>query len=389
MPEYTVLITDKNLNIVGDPIIDWTSIDVTLRFNEPGSGILTVPGNLNVRSQLEAGTRIVIIRDQETLIAGPVEKWLYERSDDGEKAGDGVITINFADDLAMIAARAVYPNPALSPAAQDIDHWTYTGNAEAALRALVNLNAGPGALTARRVPQLVLGALASVGTSVTVSADRMQPIGDVMRLIASVGGGLGFRTVQNTSQQIEFQVYAPADLTGSVRFSFGLGNLKYIGFETTAPTATAAIVGGQGEGSDRLLLERLNSTEIATWGRFEKLVSMPGGSPTADLEDAGDKVLADEAATVRVPTNISDTPDQRYGEHYGLGSKVSIETWPGEQVSDIVQTVHLQIYATSGEYVASTVGSQAAKNDPVWVQRLRAIDERLGKLERTVIPAVP
>jgi hypothetical protein len=386
MAQYTILITDQHLNVVGDPIVTWTSIDVTLKFNEPGSGLFTAPGYTWIRQQLAPGNRVVVIRDGKVLLAGPIEKWQFERSDDGDNAGDGNLTVNFADDLALVVARQTYPNPALTPSAQTIDNWTFSGNAEVALRTLVSANSGPTALPGRAVPQLVLGPLAGVGSTVTPKADRMEPLGDVLRRIAVSGGGLGFRTAQ-VGNTIEFQVYQPLDLSNQVIFSFGLGNLKYISYEVTAPTATAAIVGGQGEGADRFLIERVNQGQQDLWGRMESLVSRPGTDPTADLNAAGDEDLAGKTETARVPSSASDTPFQRYGEHYDIGTKVSVETWPGSMISDVVATVHIQVYPTAGEVVAPTIGSQAESSDPAWLRRLHVLTQRVGYLERNVKPA--
>lgn len=384
--DYVVLVTDRNLAVVGDPISEWVSIDVTLRFNEPSSGILIAPAYPWVHDQIEPGNRIVIIRNGQVLIAGPWEERLHERSDNGESAGDGKLTINFTDDLASIVARSVYPDPTQTPPGQLIDNWLFTGNAELALRALVDQHAGPSALATRRVPQLALGAPAGVGSSVAVTAQRNQPLGEVARQIAEVGGGLGFRTKQ-VGTQILFDVFSPVDRSGTVRFSFGLGNLRYVSHETKAPTATSVAVGGQGEGADRYMIERTNPTDEAVWGRFEKLISRAGNGYLPDLEDDGDRALADGAPTLRVTTNVSDTPDQQFGMHYTLGDIVGIEPCVGEEIVDLVRTVHLQVYATSGEYIAATIGNQAATSDPLWAKRIREIDERLGRLERSVVPA--
>lgn len=384
--DYTILITDQNLQVVGDPITNWASIDITLRFNEPGSGLFTAPGHSWVREQMAPGNRVVVIRNKTILMAGPIEGWQHERSDDGDNAGDGILTVNFADDLAFVVARLAYPDPALTPETQVTDNWTFSGNAELALRALADGNAGPGALAPRRVPNLVLGTVAGVGTTVDARADRMEPLGDVMRRIAISGGGLGFRTTQIGST-IEFQVYDPPDVSDQVFFSFGLGNLKYVSYEVKAPTATTTIVGGQGEGSDRFVIERTNDGAESAWGRIETLVNRPGSDPLADLQEAGDQELNDKKETARLPSSTADTPFQRFGTHYDLGYRVSIETWPGSMITDIVATVHLQVWPTAGEVVAATVGSQAESSDPAWVQRLRAIDRRIGYLERNVMPA--
>lgn len=395
--EYLILITNPALTVVGDPIISWTTLDVTLRFNEPDSGLFIVPGYSWIRDMMTPGNRAVVIRNQAlhgnepgtVVTAGPIEKTLYERADDGENAGVGTLTVNFAGDMAHIAGRLTYPNPALAPAAQNVDVWTATAvNAETILRNLVNLNAGPGALAARRIPQLVLGSVAGVGSTVTVKTERMEPLPDVLRRVALAGGDLGFRTVQ-VGSTIEFQVYAPVDKSNQVRFSFDMGNIKYLSYEVVAPVATTAIVGGQGDGVDRALIERVSTAAESAWGRLETLVSRAGSTDVAELQTDGDNTLLDDAETARVSSNIVDTAEQRYGIHYDLGTKVAIEQWPGSQIVDVVRTVHLQAWPTAGEVISATVGSQAARPDPDWIHMMREIDRRVGRLERVVVPAVP
>jgi len=392
--DYILLITDQNLNILGNPVADWITLDCTLRFNEPGSGLFTAAGTPALREQLIEGARVVVMRyqpsfpdeDGQFVMAGPIEHILYERSDDGENAGDGQVTVNFSDDLASVVARLVYPDPTLAPEAQVTDAWTFSGNAETGLRTLVDYNAGPSALAARRVAQLALGTVAGAGTTVNTTADRMESLGAVARRMAISGGGLGFRTRQE-DQQILFEVYIPEDKSTSVRFSFSLGNVKYLGYEQSAPTATAAIVGGQGEGADRFVTEVSDEDAAALWGRTEVLVSRAGTS--TDLAEEGQAALTEGAATARLASNVADTPNQRYGTHYNLGDLVAIESWPGEQLVDTIVTVHIQAYATAGEIISATIGSQAASSDPKWLKRLHDIDDRVGRLERNVVPATP
>lgn len=385
MADYTILIHDKQLNVQGDPIMCWTSLDITLKFNEPSSGMFTCPGYSWIRDQLAPGCRVEVIRNREVLISGPVEKWLWERSDDGENAGAGQITVNFADYLSLIVARLTYPDGTLAPNAQVIDNWSYTGNAEFALRDLVDKNAGPSALAARQIPQLVLGSNVGLAATMTAKADRMEPLGDVLRRVATAGGGIGFKTTR-VAAHIEFQVYDPPDYSHEVFFGFGNGSLKYVAYEVTAPTVNASIVGGQGEGADRLLLERDNQPSQDAWDRRETLVSRPGNDPVADLNTDGDAALAEGAETARVPTSIADTPFMGYGD-YTIGSLVSVETWPGSMIVDVVATVHFQVNAGSGEFISATVGSQAESSDPKWLQRQRALDRRMAYLERNVVPA--
>lgn len=133
--EYTILLADRNLSYVADPILNWISIDVTLKFNEPSSGHFVIPAWPWVADQVVAGRRVTIIRNlgaeydyqSQLLISGPIEEVLEERSDDGENSGFGVLTVHFADDLAQIATRLAYPDPAQQPSAQTTDRWQFTG----------------------------------------------------------------------------------------------------------------------------------------------------------------------------------------------------------------------------------------------------------------------
>ncbi|MBQ1047847.1 hypothetical protein KBX50_05160 [Micromonospora sp. C51] len=380
-----VLVTDRNLNVVGDPIYCWETVDCTLRFNEVSSGVFTAPAHPWIRAQLAPGNRIVVIRDGQIFLAGPWERRFIERSDDGENSGIGKLTVEFADDLSLIVSRNAYPDPAATPEAQTVDHWTYDANVEVVLQDLANLNAGPGALAARRVPKLVMAGPSGVGTTVSGKVG-LEQLGDAMRSIGFAGGGIGFRTRQ-VGTNIHFETYGPADLADTVRFGFNLGNLRYLAYEENAPSATTAIVGGQGEGADRYIIGRTDSALETVWGRRETYVARPGNDPLAELQQAGDEVLAREAATARLQSSAWDTEDQRYGEHYGLGDRVAIEVGPGEQVSDMVRLVHLQAWASAGELVSAMVGGQEALTDPKWIYQLREMNRRLALLERRALPS--
>ncbi|HEY9416464.1 MAG TPA: siphovirus ReqiPepy6 Gp37-like family protein [Pseudonocardia sp.] len=388
--DYTLLVTDRNLTVVGDPISGWTNLDITLKFNEPASGSFTVPASNALRSQL-SGTeadglrRLVVIRDGSIFCAGPIEVPGAEQwAAGGQDSGPGTMTVNFTDDLARIAARVTYPNPATASTAQtSTARWNSTANAEDIMRSLVNLNAGPGALTARRIPQLVLGADMGVGTTIKFGT-RFEPLCDALRSAAIAGGKLGFRT-QQVGTTIEFQTYAPVDRSGTVRFSNGLGNLRSYTYDPNTASATAAIVGGKDVGTSRLIVERTSSAAITRYERMETFVdqrqSEDTSADTTELNQAGDEALATGAETARLSSVTIDTPDQRFGVHYQLGDKVSVELGSGAVVTDVVRAAHLQVTPEAGEVVTALVGSQDASADPVWVKYMRELARRLDRLE--------
>lgn len=385
----TLLITDRNLNVVGDPVDGWTDLDVTLRFNEPATGSFTAPARPELLQQIATGGyRVVVIREGAIFVAGPIERPGPERwSVDGQDTDPGTVTVYFTDDLALIAGRVTYPTPSAAATAQtSTARWTSTANAEDIMRALVDQNAGPGALSVRRVPQLALGADAGVGSSITFGT-RFEPLGDALRSAAIAGGGLGFRT-QQVGTAIQFQVYAPTDRTtgsGAVRFSRGLGNLRSYSYEPVAPSATVAIVGGKDVGTSRVVVERTNSSAVAKWWRLETFVdqrqSDATSAATAELDQAGDEELARSAETARLTSVTVDTEDQQFGVHYQLGDRVSVELNSGTEVADVVRAVHLEVSPDDGEVVTALVGSQDASSDPAWVKVTRELARRLAGLE--------
>lgn len=395
------LITDRNLNVVGDPITSWTALDIVDRFQAPGSGQFTAPASRRLvdflsavlppegwlLDQIEPSYRVVMLTPDGVYSAGPIESWEYD--DDTSTNAGGTVTVTWATDLALIAGRLTYPDPTLIAESQTaVARWTATGNAEDLMRSLVNLNCGPGALAERRIPSLVLGADMGVGTSVTWGT-RFQPLCDDLRSIATVGGNLGFQTAQ-TGAGIEFQVYQPRDLSGQVRFSKGLGNLTSAKLTVTAPKATVAIVAGQGEGTSRAVVE-IDGTGVADWWRLEQFVDSRSTSVYTELVQAGNEALGVEVVagvttvtggeSVKLETVTVDTPTQRYGEHFQLGDRVSVEVWPGRVVTDLVREVHTTADSGGGGSTTVMVGSQTEVFAPTWVRQLRHLDRRVGLLE--------
>lgn len=379
----TLTITDRNLQVLGDPVAGWSDIDVVGRWNAPWSGSFTAPATPDLLDQLQPGNRVVVMRDRQVFMAGPIEKpgpYVWEAGS-AEAGGPGKISVHFADDLALLAGRVVYPNPAQPATNQTaVASWASTANAEVLMRNLVNLNAGPGALAVRQIPKLILGTLQGVGTNVTLTS-RFGALCDELRTAATAGGGLGFRTRQ-VGTNIEFQVYAPVDRSATVRFSRGLGTLRGINYDPEAPATTVAIVGGQGEGTARTIREVVDPG-AATWWRLEKFIDQRQTNVTAELDAAGAEALATDGESVKLATVTVDTKDIRYGRDYQLGDKAPVELHQaGPVITDVVRQVHLVASPDKGETLTALVGTQDATHDPAWLQVGRDLQRRLGRVER-------
>jgi len=379
----TVLFTDGGLTPIGQPLTRFTKLEVVQRFNEPDSISLTLPALSPWLGLAQPGNRVVVIRDGGILSAGPIEfpGALTWDADDDEYADPGQVVVSSTDDSVWLGCRVTYPDPAHAANAQTAAFYTNTANAEVAMRDLVTKNAASGApLTVRRVPNLVLGSLASVGSSVSVRT-RFEPLSDALRSAALAGGGLGYRVVQD-SGQLKFEVYQPTDRSGSVRFSRGLRNLRAIRYQAAGPTTTVAIVGGDGTGSTRTVVERINSSAVAVWGRIETFVN-DSSSSTTDLNQSGDEALATGGERAQLSVRAIDTPLQRFGVDYQLGDKVTVEIYPGLELSDVVRAVTITATPNGGEVVEPQIGTDSTSSEPAYVRKLRELDRRLGFVEAT------
>lgn len=380
----TILVTDEDLNVVGDPLVDWISLDTTLKFNEPASGIITLVAYPEVMEQLQPGNRIVIIRDGEIWCAGPMEIPQDFTWGIGESAepDPGRVVVNFSDDLALIAGYITWPTPASAWSAQpsNTPRTITATNAEDIIRTLVNENCGPGAIAARQIPNLVLDADAGVGTSTSVTT-TFEALLDTCRRVAIDGGNIGFRTRQDAGQ-IKFGCYASVDRTDTARFSKGLGNLRAVQFKLSAPTVTNALVAG-GEETTRVYVDVANAAASTSWWRVEKFVekSDAANDTNGELTQAGNEELANGASPVELATVTVDTEDLKAGRDFTLGDKVTVALPTGLEVADIVRSIHLQATPRTGEYVTSVVGSPEATTDPKFVQLVRELSRRLGRLE--------
>jgi hypothetical protein len=376
----TLLFTDRYLNPVADPLETWSEIDVMLRFNEPGSGTFKMPASTRNMAALQLAHRVQVVREGSVFIGGPVEKnGPFNWSASG--GGPGEVQVYFADDSAMIANKVTYPDPTSIATEQTAEsHWALTSYGEDVMRKLVDANAGPGSLPFRRVPQLALGALQSLGLVATITS-RFEPLGEALRRTALAGGGLGYQ-VRQVGRTLYFEVYQPTDKSASVRFSRDLGNLRAFSYELESPTVTSVIVAGQGEGTLRTIREITDSGAETAWWRSERFLDQRQTDIVEELDQAGAEALGEGGEQVRLSTITIDTPDQTYGEHYGLGDVVGIELTDNFQITEVVRAVHYQCSPRSGEVITATIGSQDATRDPEWLKTARSLARRLGQLER-------
>jgi len=406
MATYVVLARNADYTIAG--ALRTYALSATLNFNAVGSIEIGVPLEVCPTGWPHAGAGVVVVRDNQVWASGTWDQQAYSWSADSESddGGPGKLTLTFDTDLGRLAYRIVYPKPDVSwtdqqdlgAADDDSGAWyEASGNAETLLRNLVNLNAGAGAVAARREPHLTLDVIAGVGEDTTVK-ERFTPLLDAMRTVALAGGGLGFDVRQDLSsaQSLKFSVYQPVDRTASVRFSPELGNLASLSLEHSAPTANVVLTAGSGQKNKRNTLETPNDDSVAEWGRRETFRDQrqagadPADEPTTEEQeeawtemekDAADALVEGDEQASFTATAI-DTPSCTYGVHYNLGDKVSAGVDSlGFVVSEVVRAVQVQVDEKGNEEVTVSIGT-GDEDQTGWLKPVKDLEKRLSYLER-------
>jgi len=149
--------------------------------------------------------------------------------------------------------------------------------------------------------------------------------------LAKVAGG-DFALVKTGAQTWQYRFYTGqlgTDRSATVTFSVARGNMKnpMYAFDRV-DERTVAVVGGQGEGSDRAYVVRTGDDYNASTNNIEGFVNASGQwSTTAGYQVAGDKWLSEQQARSTFTFDVAQTPACFYGQvasggHYDMGDLV-------------------------------------------------------------------
>ncbi|MFS0822180.1 siphovirus ReqiPepy6 Gp37-like family protein [Bacillus sp. 1P02SD] len=355
---YQIYIRDSNYKRIGE-ITEFTKLELIPRFNAVGSFVLDIPTDTMAAKELiKPKYGIIVKRDGKTLFSGTVTG----RHRSFTVKGD-TLTIIGKDDMKVLAETLALPDPNgdLNSQAYDVR----TGKASTIMMEYVDYNCGPKALPERR--KIVLGNDVGLGNIVQGRA-RFHNLIEFLSSLALKGGGLGFNVVQGENG-LEFDVYQLEDKTKAAFFSPLLGNLASFEYSQNNPEANFIVVGGGGEGKERILLTKNDNSSIAKFGRIETFVDRRDTTEVDELHQSLDEELINKAEQNAFLFTPIDTPQLSFGRDYNLGDKVSVVlTMPNEVVD--IETIYYFISAY-----------QAV---PVDVERLRKVQEKFEVIQDIV-----
>jgi hypothetical protein len=378
-----VYVRGSTLQRIGQ-VTDYTSLTVVPRFREIGAITMEIAADSPSAPKLVEGNGLIVkTADGQTVLSGPIRTVDWSRSE--SDAGGGKLTVGAVSDDEILARYTCWPNPTAAIGSQTAPVYKInTASVETGMRDLVNLNAGPGAHAARKNPLLTLAPNTLLGPALVREVNQFDNLLTVLQDIAKAAG-LGFRVVQ-VGTSLQFQVYEPADLSGTARFSFGLGNLTDASYSTTPPTCTRAIVVAGGGTSPRVCKTYDRTDPLWPGLVLEQFVDLTGVDTasvdlTAQQDQAAEEALTNGAGQGSLSISPIDLPRLQYGRDYNVGDTVSAQLRSGAWYTDTVREVTLT--STAGESTAkATIGGDGATSAVARIYRYIAQVKRdVGRLK--------
>lgn len=383
LTDLTIEVRDHDFNRVGQLTpADLVGSTFVSRFNNVGSWEVRVANDSAMGELLRTpGYGIIVTGPNGVLISGPTTGAVLEQSV-SNPLGDWKIT--GTDDSIILTERLAYPLPSESDVTkQTVAHDDRTGSAEYVLKQYVDVNIGPSATAARKIPNLIIQTDADQGETVAGQA-RFITLQELFYPLAQTGG-IGY-TVEQSGTNLEFQVYVPQDKTATVRMDLDNNQLTKTEYAYLSPKSTRVIVAGAGEAEDRLFYEATNTeaqTAETLWGRrIETFTDARGSDLQSQLIQIGSEVLVDNGKTI-VNTSVTpaDETTMRYGINWNLGDTITVVINDIEYAA-VVTEVGISIQA-DGVRIQATVGTPTALSfESKLIARSNEQDVRISNLER-------
>lgn len=357
MEEYEVFIETMTGQRIGQ--LPFETLDLTLRFNEPGRGRVVIPTSLFPNMDVfDTLYRLLIRRNGVNLMSGPILS--IERNWSEQ---DDLLNISIADDLYLLSTRLIVPVPS-GPPYTSADHDVRAGAIETVMHQYVYYHAGAGAKTERKINGLTQAADQGRGATVTARG-RFVPLLSMLQNLALLGG-FGIRVVG-----LQFQVFQPADKTSTAIFSREMNNLIQFARVCSAPAGNYVYVGGGGEGTSRVIIESGNSTSITRWGRIEAWKDQRNTSDTTELNQSASQYLTEQSEKEqRIQFSANASLD-----NVGVGDIVSI-VFDGIVYNETIRQISIKY-----DGVAEDVTIASETDKPGIYQRMDDAEDSLTLLE--------
>ena len=238
--------------------------------------------------------------------------------------------------------------------------------AETIMKTLVSYNAGANATAANgRVRDGVTSGKLSNLWTISNQADggagnskswscAWDNLLGTLQALSKAGAGGDFDLIKTAAAAFEFRWYAGlrgTDRTASVMFSLDRGNMAQPEYTFNRQNeATVAIVAGQGDGTNRVIVTR-NGADYSSSNDIEAFIDGRSYSTTAALQAIGDKAMFDRRARVTLGFDVLQVPNAYYGKDYFVGDLVTAR-YLGASFTQKINAVNVSFEAGRGESIS-------------------------------------
>lgn len=392
--EFIIEVRNANFGRVGQILAREADLVLRLNFCAPGEWTLELPAEHPMTPHLEEpGAGLVFSTPRGVLASGPVKapKFVATPSDP-----EGTVSFIGTTDMERLWSRLVYPEP-YSPAGMQNrrSHWEIAGWSGAIMHEAVLRNLGSGALPERRDPRVDCGAMPSSMGRQTKISDRWSVLGDFLANLGPATGVAFDLKQEGTALKLELTKTPRSGMSireiGSggtkVRFDVLNGSLESASLQTVVPTATRAIVAGQGELTQRRIIEVTTpeaSAQEAIYGRMEVFIDRRDAQEDAALIEAGGDYLADNGIlTVSCEAVPSGDLVARYGSDWKLGDVVTVVMRGREYLGRVTGAIFR--LGADGLRVGAIVGDPTIRREETrMTSAVSSNTSRIANLEKVI-----
>lgn len=300
------------------------------------------------------------------------------KSDD---RGQPMLSIGGVDAYSLLGDVTCWPVPLNAIDNQTAEYYTSSGPAEEMLRALAYAN-----MINRRNDDITFGPHGSRGGTISLSV-RFDNLGEVFATkcaASNLGVRVGLVNTSGTRAQMKVEFYEPADRSQRVRLSHKVGSIRTWDQSTKLPTVTKAIIGGAGEGTARVMRVVTDAAAETMWGRSrEVFIDARDSFDAPVLDERGTEALTDGAGQSSFTVEAAEAEGMKYGTHYQVGDKVTVELMTGTTAVDYLGAVRIECGNDTGVKVTPIVGNpNGGKPDFDLASVITGLRQRIRKLEQ-------
>ena len=356
--------------------LDLVGAKAVLRDTDVGTWVLTVDGASPVAAAFTKGWGVQVFEDGQYRFSGPATE--IGRTYSGESSQAPELEISGVTDDHVLKDRLVYPSWDKAAGEQAAAYYQVKGQpAETIITDLINRQAGPAALPARRTPGLAGYTSQGRGSTSSVNA-RFSVLLDEVRTIAQTSGLVVSVAHMDLDPTLQVSVRSRADRSRAVRFRTGHG-LSKVSASFVSPTANSVLVAGGGQGAARVIKEHLDVSADWASRRVEVFQDRRDTTEADELEKAGKETLQEGRGTAKATFEVTESDVARYGVHFQLGDTVTLDLG-AVQVVEPVRVVELEWDEYGRTTTKITVGDPAAEDE----ETTPAVDRQVRALSRAV-----